>query len=148
MEQKTVILDSGLLGPSIASAVSQGGSFVLTVTGTSMRPTLTPGVDQVRLVSPEAVGVGDIVFFQRATGEYILHRVIRATDKGFLVNGDSQVWTETIRPSQIIATADAVCRGGHWRSLRAPLSRLYGRLWPATRSFRPALLRLRRLGRR
>lgn len=143
MEKKTVTLNARLLGSAICQAIAQGGSFILTVTGNSMRPTLVPGRDQVCLTAPEALKPGDIVFFRRSTGEYILHRILRRRDGAYVVNGDSQSWTETVQPRQIIGVVSRIYRKGKWYAMDDAPMRCYSLLWRGTRPLRPALIRVK-----
>lgn len=143
METKTVTLDAQLLGCAISQTIANGGSFVLTVTGNSMRPTLVPGRDQVCLAAPEVLKPGDIVFFQRPAGEFILHRILRKRNGVYIVNGDSQNWTETVSPRQIIGVVSRICRKGKWHDMDSASMRCYSFLWRGTRAVRPALIRVK-----
>lgn len=143
MQARSVTVESQLLGETIRQAVAQGGSFVLTVTGSSMCPTLKPGRDQVCLTAPGKIRKGDILFFRREHGGYVLHRCIGMKNGIYIVNGDSQNWTEAVLPEQIVAVASRICRKGRWMDCGSVSLRLYGCLWPATRKLRPALIRLK-----
>lgn len=102
------------LFPVIQEILDAGGKARLTVTGTSMFPFLHDGRDSVELQKvylPE-LKRGDIVLFQRLSGEYILHRVVRIEPHAFFVMGDNQQWLEgPLYPDQLIAIAGAVWRG-------------------------------------
>lgn len=143
MQKRNVTLDARLLGQAVQDALVQGGSFVLTVTGSSMRPTLVPGRDQVCLVPARTVLPGDIVFFRRATGEYILHRVLRCEGDVYTVNGDAQAWTEQIPRSAILGTVSRICRNGRWHDTDTFAMKTYSALWRTTRKLRPALIRIK-----
>ena len=58
--------------------IENGGSCKLRVTGYSMTPILKHLRDSVILTSPtmRKIKKGEIVFIQRKTGEYVLHRVL------------------------------------------------------------------------
>lgn len=142
-ETRTVTVDAQLLGQVIAQTVAEGGSFVLTITGNSMRPWLKPGVDRVRLAKAGTVREGDVVFFRRITGEYVLHRVIRVEGETLTVNGDSQEWTEKIGRNQVLAVAEAFYHGDQWHDADSLRHRLLAALWPATRKLRPTLIHLK-----
>lgn len=145
MESMHITVDAGKMGQVISQILSEGGSFVLTVTGNSMRPTLVPQRDQVCLTAPGKLRKGDIIFFRRHSGEYVLHRVLRIDSKGLTVNGDSQTWTETVQPPQVIGVVSRICRGGKWQDTDSLPARLHGLLWPATRTVRPGLIRLKQM---
>ncbi len=143
MEVRSVTVDAQILGEAICAVLAQGGGFVLTVTGSSMRPTLVPGRDQVCLVAADALKPGDIVFFRRGSGEYVLHRVLRCQGEWLTVNGDSQAWTEQVRRDRVIGRVLRICRKGKWHNADDFPAKLYGRLWPVTRKLRPALIRIK-----
>lgn len=126
---------------------SGGGSFSLTVTGTSMSPTLQPGRDRVSLVSAQSrkFKKNDIVFARRQNGGYALHRVIKVhPNGGCTLNGDGQVWTEEIYPGDVLGVVESICRKGKWISCENGLYRLYVRLWALTRPFRKLLVELKK----
>lgn len=128
--------------PVLREAVDSGGSFQLTVTGSSMAPTLKPGRDSVELhkAPPRK---GDIVLFQRTGGECILHRVIRCRKDLLTVNGDNQRWSEDIHPSQVIAVVRSLHRDGRQIYCRSPLYRAYSALWMLLRPLRSVIAGLR-----
>lgn len=145
MESRQRTLGARQTGDAIREILSQGGSFLLTVTGTSMLPTLTPGRDQVELTAPEKLKAGDIIFFRRPAGAYILHRIIRTDGGSLTVNGDSQTWTETVEVPQVAGVVRRILRDGKWIDADSLPFRAYSRLWPMTRPVRPALIRIRHL---
>ena len=140
-EKKTVTLSSEVLGPHIEAIVSQGGSFTLTVTGGSMVPTLRHLKSTVVLVKPDDLRPGDIVFFRRKTGAYILHRILRVRGTELTVNGDAQSWTETVDISQVIAKAASYTTCGRTYTCGTPSQQAYHHLWHLTRPLRPMLLK-------
>lgn len=133
--------------PIIRETLSCGGKFVLTVTGSSMAPTLHHKKDRVELVSPEVrrPKKGEIVLFQRLTGECVLHRVLEEKDGLLHINGDAQRWTEWIHHQQIVGVVSRICRNGCWRSCDERSYRGYVALWRMTKPLRPTLIRLRNL---
>lgn len=138
METKTQEMTPQIFENAVLPAIREGGSFVLTVTGCSMAPTLHPG-DPVLLSSGENIRVGDILLFQRGSGEFILHRCVRVRGDRLTMNGDAQGWTEDISQAQVRAKAVKRCRAGKWGNFNP----LWAALWRHTRPFRPALLRLK-----
>lgn len=143
VQVRSATVDAQVLGEAICDALGQGGSFVLTVTGNSMRPTLVPGRDQVCLVAPKTIKAGDIIFFRRATGSYILHRVLKRQGDSYIVNGDSQTWVEQVPCSAVIGVVSRICRNGKWMDTGTPTMQLYSILWRKTRKLRPTLIRIK-----
>ena len=143
LESRQVSVEARVLGEAVRTSLEQGGSFVLSITGSSMRPTLVPGRDQVCLVAPGELRPGDIVFFQRRTGDYILHRVLSCREGCCTVNGDSQEWTEQVPREAVIGVVSRIYRKGKWVEADSLPMRAYSTLWPATRRLRPALIRIK-----
>ncbi len=142
------ILTSKELMPGLLQALEEGGQFLLTVTGDSMRPTLRPERDAVALAAPKAYRRGDIVLFRRDSGEYILHRIVGVRGDRLTMNGDAQTWTEEIAGKQVIAVVRQICRDGRRYNCQGVFGRLYGRGAAALRPARRWLFRLREMCRR
>ncbi len=122
-----------------------GRGFALTVTGSSMEPLLRHLRDKVVLVKPDGPytpGCGDVVLFHRPSGEYVMHRIVKACGSGvYAVNGDAQSWTERIRRDQIDAVAAEFIRNGRCFSRDGRFYRIYVCIWRFTRPFRPGIFR-------
>lgn len=110
-----MIGDAATYMPLLREVLEQG-AVTLTVTGNSMAPFLLHGRDQIRfekLTSP--VRRGDMVFFQRCGGQYVMHRVLRVAGEGVYLIGDGQQQVEgPIAPEQLFARVTGVCRKGKW----------------------------------
>ena len=61
---------------AIREVLGSGGEFTLYPRGTSMLPLIVQDRDSVTLTKAERFVVGDIAFYQRPGGEYVLHRII------------------------------------------------------------------------
>ena len=91
----------------------QVAALPLIVSGCSMTPFLVPGRDTVYLSRLERpVQRGDILLYQRDSGQYVLHRVWKVEKDGsFTMVGDAQTELEPgIREEQIIAIVTLVIR--------------------------------------
>ena len=92
------------------------------VKGVSMRPFLR-NADFAYLVRlPEKLKRGDIVLYQRANSQYVLHRVYKILGSGnYLMLGDSQLEPEPVNAGQLRAKVSfvrigrSVCRPGSFR---------------------------------
>ena len=138
-------LSSEQLLPLLKDITENNGIFPLTVTGTSMTPTLYSERDIVNLVSPKnrIPKKYDIVLFVRNDGKVILHRIIKILpDNRFLINGDSQTWTEIICQTQIVAVAQSFIRNQKHISCNSFTMKLYSRVWCLFRPLRPLFFRL------
>jgi hypothetical protein len=129
--------------------MENGGRARLTVTGGSMLPMLHPHRDAVELVIPRnAPEKGDIILYRRENGAYVLHRIIRVCEDGYLCSGDNQVMREPVKPEQVLAVADGYIRKGKSCTMDKPGYRLYKGFWQLTFPLRGIYLAVRRpLGR-
>lgn len=114
---KTSVSISELV-PVIRDKVACGGTAELTVPGHSMSPTLIHRVSRVRLSAPSDIRRGDMVFYCRDNGVYVLHRVVKVCGDGtYAMCGDAQLVLEYgIRNDQIIAKVTEFARRKRWRS--------------------------------
>lgn len=96
----------------------QGKEVNMLISGNSMSPFLMHGRDSIRLKKPDRkLRKGDMVFFQRKSGKFVMHRIIQVRKEGFYLLGDSQQSSEIegpIEESQIFALITSVCRKGQW----------------------------------
>ncbi len=77
---------------SVLRELAESGHEVcVKVSGHSMYPFLHSGRDTAFFKKPDReLRVGDIVFYQRFNGQYILHRICKIDDSGLYMLGDSQ----------------------------------------------------------
>lgn len=122
----------------------QGKEVRLPVRGNSMSPFLIGGRDEICFRRPEkTLRRGDIVLFQRANGEYILHRICCVRDGAYFVAGDAQTKTEgPIAREQIFGVVTKVCRKGKWIAENDFLWRCFARMWTLFLPLRRTLLRM------
>ena len=118
--------------------IEAGGECKLTVTGNSMFPTLKHKSDSVILMSPSKrkVKKGEIVFIQRDSKEYILHRVYKTYDDYFIMNGDNQEWCEKVRFDQVIAVVKKIVRKDKEISCDNTIYKSYVFVWRSLRAYR------------
>lgn len=130
---------------TIRAVLDSGGEFTLFPRGTSMLPLIVQGRDSVSLVGAEELKPGDIAFYQRKNGDYILHRVIEINNGTYTMCGDNQLSPEYgIKPEQIIARVKYLTRKGKKITPDRLSYKLYLLLW---KSFfiRRIYFRLRRI---
>ena len=139
------VMEMKELAPLIIEVVEKGGNFRLYPRGVSMLPLLREGIDSVNLGAADTVKKGDIVFYLRKNGEYVLHRVIGERKDGFLLCGDAQTLVECgIRREQIFAKAVGLWRGEEYGAADfKPLVR-YAKRRMRNRSLRRVISALRR----
>lgn len=102
--------------PLIAEALDHGAEVYITVRGNSMSPFVYDGRDQAIFapLGERRIRRGDIVFYQRIGGQFVMHRVYSVDASGVMTMlGDAQ-WTlePGIRPEQLRAFVPRVVRKG------------------------------------
>lgn len=97
------IFTADVLIPEYRALFAEGAELPLVVSGGSMLPFLAPGRDTVYLKAPERpLRRGDIAFYQRPNGQYILHRVCRAEGESLWFVGDAQDVVEGPLPQSCV----------------------------------------------
>ena len=131
--------------PLIREVIDSDGEFRLYPRGTSMLPLLRQGVDSVALVKAGKTKRGDLLFYQRQSGQYVLHRVVSVRRDGTLwFSGDNHMTVEKgIEQGQIIASTTAVFRGEKRKECTAFGMRVYAKMMTFALS-KGSLLFLRR----
>ena len=115
---------------TIREVLDSGGEFTLFPRGTSMLPLIVEGRDSVALVKADRLQPGDIAFYQRDNGQYVLHWIIGENDGTFTMCGDNQLSPEYgIKPEQLIAKAAYITRRGKKLTPRSLPYRVYVKLW-------------------
>ena len=98
---------------SVLRELTEAGKKVnLLITGNSMSPFLIHLRDQVFFEKPKrALKKGDIVFYQRQNGQYIMHRICKIDKNGYYAIGDAQTGMEgPLRREQIFGLVTEVKR--------------------------------------
>lgn len=92
----------------------EGREVSMLVAGSSMSPFLVHGRDTIYFKKPDrALQKGDMVFYQRSDGRYIMHRICGVKAEGYDIVGDAQQEIERpVRPGQIFAVVTRVKRKG------------------------------------
>lgn len=113
-EPQARALPPEVLIPELLALLEQAESVPLTITGGSMTPFLVHGRDTVflsRVTQP--LKKGDMIFYRRRNGRYVLHRICRVHPDSFDLVGDAQTAIEPgIRPEQVLAVVHTVRRKG------------------------------------
>ena len=112
-------IDTSEYVSNLKQLVEAGHEVVITVAGWSMEPFLHNQRDRVLLRKPiRPLKNGDIVFYQRKTGQYVLHRIFKKKPEGYYLMGDNQLELEgPIEENAIFAVATEVERNGRWFSV-------------------------------
>lgn len=144
----TFVLNTSEFETIFMDLLSNGGSVTIVVTGSSMMPLLKPERDSVVLRKHCETDLhrGRILLFRRLDGTLVLHRVRRIKRNGVIImNGDAQVWCETIHATQIVAVVSEFIINGKRLSHEAICLKLWNLIWYPTILLRPSLHRILRL---
>lgn len=142
LKAKTVTLEE--MYPLISEQLSCNGTVTFTIHGISMTPMLRDGTDSVRISKADTpLKKYDIPFYRRADGSFILHRIVKVKDDGYVCRGDHQLVDEyPVTDSMVIGILTAYNKSGKWISVNSWRHRLYSRFWVSTYFFRKAGYRI------
>ena len=140
---KNRIIDNGVFLPVIREIIEEGNDVSLTVSGNSMLPFVISMRDKV-VLSPikQPLKKGDIAFFVRDDGKFVLHRIVKVkAQNGYYFAGDSQNYIEgPIARENIFAIVTAICRKGKWIKPGSFFWFFFKHIWIYTIPIRPTLL--------
>lgn len=100
---------------SVLRGIAEEGKVVsMLIAGSSMAPFLCHNRDYIYFTRPEReLRRGDMVFYQRDSGQYVMHRIYRVKHEGYYMVGDAQTQIEgPLRRDQIFAVITQVKRAG------------------------------------
>lgn len=123
--------------PVIEEKLESGGSVTFEPRGVSMLPLIRQGKDSVTISAlKEKPKKGDVIFYRRADGRFVLHRIVGEDSQGYILCGDNQcllehgvtadciigIMTEVIRDGKSVGCKDEAylkyVRGLVWRRMR------------------------------
>ena len=133
----------------IREVLASGGEFRLYPHGISMLPLLRQGRDSVSLRQVDSsIRKGDILFYQRPDGSFVLHRVRAVKPNGLTMIGDNQTLPERgVSPDWVIGRVTRIFRDDKEVICDGLRYRLYRKLWQFTIS-RGLMLKLYHLSER
>lgn len=136
------IIDAQLYLSELQTLIANGNTVYLNVSGNSMAPFLIHQRDCVCLTRPVCpLKPGDLVFYKRNTGQYVLHRICKIRKNNYYLAGDNQTILEgPIQSDQIFAVVTAVCRKGQWLSKKHFQWQFFADFWRYLFLLRPMLL--------
>ena len=120
---------------------SENKTVGVPVSGNSMAPFLISQRDYVIFQKPDRpLKKGDIVFFRRDSGEYILHRISRIRKNGYFILGDAQTKQEgPVREDQIFGLVTKIRRKGTWIDSSDFWWRFFEKVWIRIIPLRPVI---------
>lgn len=131
MLEKNLKIDTSEYVKNIKEMIELDYEVTTPVVGWSMHPFLRNEKDRVLLKKPDCpLAVGDIVFYQRKTGQYVLHRIYKKRFDGYYMAGDHLFELEgPIKENAIFAKVIEVEREKRWISTNAWFWKMAGWLW-------------------
>lgn len=145
---KTV--DTKIYLDTLCQLANKGETVSTVVSGGSMIPFLSPNRDYVFLKTPDKpLKKGDIVLFTRDNGNYALHRIKKATQKGYYLTGDRQTCIEgPVEKEKIHCIVTAVKRKGKLIENKSFVWKFYEKIWINLVFLRPVFFKAASLFRR
>ena len=103
----------GFVESAIENELCQSGVYASVTKGSSMRPLFKTNRDVVILKRCDAEPKKyDVVLYKDGTGKYILHRIVRVSDKCFVIRGDNTFINERVSKNCILAVLTEFNRKG------------------------------------
>ena len=99
---------------SFEEELERCGKLVYTTVGTSMNPMIKQDRDLSIIEKPKGrLKKYDVAFYKRPNGQYVLHRVVKVLDDGYVILGDNCVNKEfNIKETQILGVLVSLVRNG------------------------------------
>ena len=109
-------VDTDVYVSMLRDLVNEGKECRLLISGSSMAPFLVHERDSILFSKPDReLRRGDMVFYQRDNGQYVMHRILKVKPEGLYIIGDAQTEVEgPVRPEQVFALVTKVNRKGKW----------------------------------
>ena len=141
MEQQT--LDTRGYVSLLRDAVREGRTVSMRIVGSSMSPFLAHDRDLITFAAPHReLRAGDMVFYQRDSGQFVMHRIHKVRPEGLYLVGDGQTEIEgPLSPDHVFALVGRVCRKGRWMQPGDFWWEFFAHVWTVFRPVRPVLTR-------
>lgn len=131
-------------------AIQKSGRLVYTNVGDSMMPLLRQNRDLIVIRKPEGrCRKYDVPLYKRDSGQYVLHRIMKVKEDGYVLCGDHR-WNREygITDRHIIGVLSAVIRDGKTIPVTDWRYRIYVHIWCDFFYIRAAILWLKMMPRR
>ena len=126
------------------------GKLVYSCQGDSMLPLIREGKDLV-VITPAQNRLKrfDVPLYRRASGQYVLHRVLKVREQDYVTCGDNRLKRELgVTDNQVLGVLTEIIRDGKTISVHSLRYRLYVFLWCRCFPIRAVVLRLSALWKR
>lgn len=137
-------LDTTAYVSALRELVEAGQEVSMTIAGGSMAPFLVNGRDAIRFKAPDRpLKPGDMVFYQRENGQFVMHRICRVAPEGVYLVGDAQWHIEgPLAPERIFALVIQAQRKGKWIGPGDFWWEFFARVWIRLIPLRPGIVKL------
>ncbi len=138
------IIDTKAYVSVLREAVEAGEEAGMRIAGSSMAPFLVDRRDDIFFHRPDGpLKKGDMVFYQRRSGQFVMHRICKVRPEGFYLVGDAQTEVEgPILREQIFARITQVRRKGKLISKGNFCWDFFERVWIRMIPLRPLAVRV------
>ena len=124
---------------TIESFLKEQGMLTYYFRGVSMLPLMRQGKDifTVKAKGEERCRKYDVALYKLNASTYVLHRIIKLTDYGYVFLGDNCITKEYVREEQVIGVMTSFHRGkarflsDRTISVDSPWYKAYARVWVA-----------------
>lgn len=132
---------------SFEEELEKSGKLIYTNVGVSMRPLIKQDRDLLVIEKPKGrLKKYDCPLYKRPNGQYVLHRVVKVCDDGYVILGDNCLRKEYgIKEKQIIGVLTSLVRKGKEVDFNSFGYRFYSRFWYAVYPVRVIFMRARSL---
>ena len=133
------------MNEKVEDIISNNGYLITQPLGNSMLPLIRPDIDTV-VIKKRIPKKYDVVLYKRSNGKYILHRVLKISNKGYDICGDNQWKIEFgIIDKQILGVMDGFYRGNKYIDISSFWYKLYIRFWCGSLYFRKIIIYILRV---
>lgn len=110
------VIDTREYVSALRELTEEGREVSMRISGNSMSPFLIHERDFICFKKPDRpLKVGDMVFFERKNGQFVMHRIWKVKPEGYYIVGDAQKEIEgPVERNQIFAVITKVQRKGKW----------------------------------
>lgn len=132
---------------SIKEILEKNGKYTGLTAGTSMRPIIHQGRDNIIVVKPEGrLKKYDVPVYQLPSGKYVMHRIIEVHDDHYIIMGDNLKHREYVTDDMICGRLIGYYRKGkHYVDCdNNKFYKLYAKLWTALIPIRPLTMFINR----
>ena len=137
-------LDTDAYISTLRDLVNQGKEVRLIISGSSMTPFLVHERDSILFSKPDSpLKRGDMVFYQRENGQFVMHRILHVKPEGLYIIGDAQIEIEgPVNPSCVFARITKVNRKGKWIGPGQFWWWFFQHIWLSIIPLRPYILKI------